>query len=445
MDALAFVQRHAPWLAAPELGACVVGSQALAAACRAAGLTAREPSDVDLAWGLEPARGRALLEQHDCFVPTTSGSVERGTLAAKLGGARVEITTFRAGDATAPIAERIRADLSERDMTIGALAVEVATGAVHDPFDGLRHYREGRVVAVGDPAERVREHGIRWVRYFRKAHELGFVVDNPIRKLRRHLEPALLLDLPREAVALELRAILTKTPSPGRCLLDLHEVGLLSTISKDLAKQFDGRPAGPQRWHPEVGQGLHLILALDWTLANTAQLEERDRVATLFAVLCHDLGKSDTDPARFPHHYGHEGAGVPHIEQLATAWPGLMDQRTVTLCKHVAALHLDVRRFDELRDDTLAKMFDRHFRAEDYPLDAFATAVAADSAGRLGFEAEGDTVREQVLRDLTMLRDACATVDAAALRARFADDLGAFRAALQDERARAIRACRSSS
>ena len=217
MDAVTFVREHAPWLAAPELGVCVVGSQALAAACRAAGVDGPDPSDLDLAWALPSEQGQALLERHGCFVPTTTGSVERGTLAARIGGARVEITTFRAGAQDAPLRERLHADLSERDMTIGALAVALASGEVHDPFDGLRHYRERRVAPVGNPAQRVREHGIRWLRYFRKAHELGCTVDASIRNLRRDLDPRLLLELPVEAVALELRAIVAKCASPGRC------------------------------------------------------------------------------------------------------------------------------------------------------------------------------------------------------------------------------------
>jgi len=442
LHAAAFIEQHAPWLLAPELGVCIVGSQALAAACRAAGIDGPDPSDLDLAWALDQTQGQALLERHGCFVPTTTGSVERGTLAAKIGDERIEITTFRAGDADAPMKQRIRADLSERDMTIGAIAIQLANGAVHDPFDGLQHFRERRIAPVGDAAQRVREHGIRWLRYFRKAHEFGFVVDNAIRGLRRQLDPKLLLDLPKEAVALELRAVLTKTASPGRCLLDLHEVGLLATISKVLDRQFDGRPAGPQRWHPEVSQSLHMILALEWAVANTAHLDERDRTATLFAVLCHDLGKSDTKPDAFPHHRGHEGAGVPHIEQLQARWPGLMDQRTGTLCKHVAALHLEVRRFGELRAGTLAGLYDDYFRAKDYPLEPFALAVAADSAGRLGFEQQGPEIRDRVSRDLTMLREACSSVDAGALRQRFPDDLDAFRSALHEARARAVAAAR---
>ncbi|MFT6081446.1 MAG: hypothetical protein ACJAQZ_003517, partial [Planctomycetota bacterium] len=48
MDALVFIRQHAPWLTAPELGVCIVGSQALAIACRDAGIDGPNPSDLDL-------------------------------------------------------------------------------------------------------------------------------------------------------------------------------------------------------------------------------------------------------------------------------------------------------------------------------------------------------------------------------------------------------------
>ena len=86
MDALAFVRGHAAWLTAPELGTCIVGSQALAIACREAKLNGPDPSDLDLSWALDHEAGTALLHRHGVFVPTTPGSQERGTLAAKIGG-----------------------------------------------------------------------------------------------------------------------------------------------------------------------------------------------------------------------------------------------------------------------------------------------------------------------------------------------------------------------
>jgi tRNA nucleotidyltransferase/poly(A) polymerase len=85
-----------------------------------------------------------VLRERGVFVPTTAGNQERGTLAMKVGGHRLEITSFRAGDAAQPMAARIAADLAERDMTIGAIAIELATDRVHDPHDGMRHWRERR-------------------------------------------------------------------------------------------------------------------------------------------------------------------------------------------------------------------------------------------------------------------------------------------------------------
>jgi tRNA nucleotidyltransferase (CCA-adding enzyme) len=436
-----FLRGHAPWLWDARLAVCVVGSHALAIACARAGVQGPVPVDLDLAWGLDRAGGRVLLEQHGVFVPTTEGNVARGTLAMKVGGRRIEITTLRGGAMAAPAAERIAADLGERDMTIGAVAFELATGKVHDPHDALQHWQQRRIVAVGDPAARVQEHAIRWLRYYRKAHQLGFQLDRRIRKLA--LEPDILLQLPREAIALELRAILLQCASPGRCLLELHEDGLLETLSPELVRQFDGRPAGPQRHHPEVSQALHLVLALEWAVAHTAGLDERDRLAVHLAVLCHDLGKGWSRAADLPAHHGHEQEGLPHVEALLDRWPGLADPRAHLLARHVCALHQLVRRFGDHRPGTLAGLYDEWFRPKDYPVELFALAVAADSAGRLGLVGVGDEVAARVAGDLHWLRAVCARIDAGELRKAAGDDLQAFRTSLHEARARAIAAAQA--
>ncbi|MCR9244326.1 MAG: hypothetical protein NXI31_04790 [bacterium] len=442
IDPIALLREHAPWLFAPELHACIVGSFALQLACERAGIDGPNPRDLDLAWSLDPAAGQALLEEHGAFLASTVGNLERGTVAASIGGQRLEITTFRGGGAATGLrfTERLTADIAERDMTIGGLAVALADGSIHDPHDGLRDWREQRIAPIGDPADRVREHPVRWLRYFRKAHVLGFILDGRVRSLT--LDRSLLHELPPEAVAGELRAILLDCESPGRCLLELHEAGLLTTLAPELARQFDGRPAGPQRWHPEVSQALHLILALEWAVSRTRGLSERDRLATVLAVLTHDLGKGDTKPDEWPSHRGHEGSGLPHVDSLLDRWPGLTDARTRTLCRHVCELHLLVRNFDELKAGTLARHYDRWFRPKDYPVALFALAVAADSAGRLGLAHTGKAVEERVRSQLEWLRSTCAAVDAGAIRAAHPDDLEAFRAALHEARARAIHASR---
>jgi tRNA nucleotidyltransferase (CCA-adding enzyme) len=293
------------------------------------------------------------------------------------------------------------------------------------------------VVAVGDAAARVREHPVRWLRYYRKAREWDFELDRAVRRL--DLEPSLLLALPPEAITGELRAALVHCASPGRFLLDLHEVGLLAHLAPELAPQFDGRPAGPQQWHPEVSQGLHLILALEWAAAHGRHLDERDRLAVMIAVLGHDLGKGRTPPQQWPGHPGHEQTGLEPLDHLLQRCTGLADQRGRTLARAVCLLHQLARQLRQLRPGTLARLYDEHFRPRDFPVDLFALAVGADSGGRLDRAAEGLTARDQVAADVHWLRACCDRVDAAALRARH-DDVEAFRRALHEARARAIAA-----
>src|SRR5262249_12468898 len=161
----------------------------------------------------------------------------RGTLALKLGGRRLEITTFRGTAAPDPLPRRLAADLAARDMTVGALAVELATGVQHDPTGGPRHLQQRRILPVGAPEQPVREHPVRWLRYYRKAHEWGFELDRSVRRLRA--SPAVLDAVPREAIAAELRAALLDCSSPGRFFAELHEVGLLSNLAPELDLQFD--------------------------------------------------------------------------------------------------------------------------------------------------------------------------------------------------------------
>ena len=308
---------------------CAVGSVALAEACRRAGVAGPQANDLDLSWALDPEAGTALLENKGVLQPMTDANRDRGTLALRLGTQRIEITSFRGDrclDASSSMEDRIAADLDGRDMTVGALAWWLAEDRILDPLGGLEDWRDGQVIAVGDPEQRIREHPVRWLRYYRRAHQWGFDLDRRIRNVS--LDASILDAVPREAIAAEIRAALTQCSSPGRFLMELSEIGILQSIAPELAPQFDGRAAGPLRHHPEVSQGLHLILSLEWIRAHTTPLPDDDKLMAAVAVLCHDLGKGFTEAGILPAHPGHEGDGVPHVHKLLGRLPGLADTAT---------------------------------------------------------------------------------------------------------------------
>ncbi len=435
-----WLRGSAPWLLEPSLGVCVVGSTALAEACRRAGLHGPEVHDLDLSWAPAVDDGEALLRRHGVLQPTTAANRARGTLALKLDGRRIEITSLRDGDPTASLHDRLVADAGGRDMTVGAILWLLAEDRIVDPAGGLEDWRARVVRAVGEPAARIAEHPVRWLRYYRRAHSWDFALDPRVRKLP--VDGDQLRRIPPEALAAEVRSALLECRSPGRFFVELFEAGVLAEVLPELAAQFDGRPAGPVRHHPEIGQALHVVLCSEWIEERSRTLPEADRLAVRLAVLLHDLGKSATPAPELPAHRGHENAGVPLIERFLQRVPGLADARARRLALTVCRLHLELRRFDALRPGTLAKMYEREFRAADFPVELCALAVGADSGGRLGLEAEGEVVAERVARDVRWLREVCVGVDAAALARAHAGDVPALRRALHEARARAIAAAR---
>ncbi|HEX7170693.1 MAG TPA: CCA tRNA nucleotidyltransferase, partial [Rubrobacter sp.] len=97
-----------------------------------------------------------------------------GTIGARVGGYMVEVTTYRtdlyARGSRHPevrFGASLEEDLARRDFTINALAADVLTGEVLDPFEGRRDLESGIIRPVGDPLERMRDDPLRMLRAVR--------------------------------------------------------------------------------------------------------------------------------------------------------------------------------------------------------------------------------------------------------------------------------------
>jgi tRNA nucleotidyltransferase (CCA-adding enzyme) len=141
-------------------------------------LLGRPVHDYDLATNATPD---AVCRLFPKTVPT---GLQHGTVTVLAEGTAVEVTTYRKdvgySDGRHPdkvvFCSSLQEDLARRDFTVNAMAMD-QNGNVIDPFEGKTDLRERRIRAVGRPSERFAEDGLRILRAFRFAAQLGFAID----------------------------------------------------------------------------------------------------------------------------------------------------------------------------------------------------------------------------------------------------------------------------
>lgn len=135
--------------------------------------------DLDFATSARPEVTERLLRGWTDAVWLTGARF--GTVSARRGDVTVEVTTFRADAYTrgsrhpdVAFGEEITADLSRRDFTVNAIAVQVPDRRVVDPFDGWADLRAGLLRTPVDAEASFADDPLRMVRLARFAATLGF-------------------------------------------------------------------------------------------------------------------------------------------------------------------------------------------------------------------------------------------------------------------------------
>jgi tRNA nucleotidyltransferase (CCA-adding enzyme) len=190
--------------------------------------------DWDLATDATPEQVMPLFQR---VIPT---GIDHGTVTVLIGGLPLELTTLRADrsyrDGRRPerieFVRSIDEDLARRDFTVNAIAFEPVAEALIDPFDGLADLRARRLRAVGEPALRFAEDGLRVLRAARLVATLEFELEP---ETARAIAPS--LDTYRRVSLERIRdewnkALLARAPS--RAFLAMHEHGLLAITAPEL-------------------------------------------------------------------------------------------------------------------------------------------------------------------------------------------------------------------
>ncbi len=250
----------------------------------------RSTSDYDIATNATPDQCLTLFPR---AIPT---GIKHGTVTVIPRSRRfkVEITTFRVEsdyrDGRHPdsivFVDDITKDLSRRDFTINAMAIDLANGSFVDPFNGRADIAARLVRAVGDPVERFQEDGLRTLRAIRFASQLRFNIEAETLKA-----VAACRDRLDRISAERIRDEFTKmmgAPVPSSALQLLIDTHTIEYVLPELLETIGVNQ--PERHRFDVYT--HLLATVDAISAENLS-EERFLVLRL-AALFHDIGKPRT-------------------------------------------------------------------------------------------------------------------------------------------------------
>lgn len=304
------------------------------------------PRDLDFATSALPERTAAIC----AGLPHTGlydVGAKYGTIGVILpsadGPIAAEITTFRSevydpGSRFPDVAfgTTIEADLARRDATVNAMAIDLQTGEVIDPWYGQADLAMGVLRAVGDPDERFAEDPLRLLRIARFAAQLGFSVEPATLDAMTRQAPTL-KTISRERVYAELTRLLCGTWADAG--LDvLLDTGLLTIAMPELLPLERDALEGPG---PQREKDL-------WHHTTRVVVQSPARPAVRWAALLHDAAKPLTrsvDERGDVHFIGHERVGADLAARLLRNLKA--DQATIKRVRRLVDMHLRCAGYDE--------------------------------------------------------------------------------------------------
>jgi tRNA nucleotidyltransferase (CCA-adding enzyme) len=198
----------------------------------------------------------------------------------------------------------IQDDLSRRDLTINAMAIDCLTGEIIDPYGGRDDIIKKRLIQTSDAFV---EDPLRSYRAARFAATLGFTPDPQLIEIMKKTKTEL-PTLSKERIFDELDKALS-AEKPSVFFNVLRQADLLDVHFKEL-NDLNQVPQSKE-YHPTENAYLHSLAVLDYVAKRNLPNWCR------YAALTHDLGKAATDPKMWPHSYKHEIVGVPLTVNLS--------------------------------------------------------------------------------------------------------------------------------
>ncbi len=253
----------------------------------------------------------------------------------------------------------LKDDLFRRDLTVNAIAKDILTDEIIDPFGGREAIKRKELVAV---SQHFCEDPLRVLRVARQAAQFGFTVAKETLALMEECGVEL-PSVPMERIWGEMeKALATERPSVFFRMLEKSNT--LQVVFPELAA-LRGQ-IQPEEWHPEGDAFEHTMLVIDRAAAITSDIEVR------FCALFHDVGKGLTPKEMLPKHHGHDLLGADMIRSFKD---GRFPARLKKAACFVAAKHMVARKLQ--KPGKIATLLEEARRARS--LETLRQVVKADS------------------------------------------------------------------
>lgn len=219
---------------------------------------------------------------------------------------------------------------ARRDVTINAIGLDLTSGELIDPFNGLHDLQKG--ILRTPSAQRFVEDPLRLYRVMQFIGRFEMQPDAQLNEVCKKMEVE---GVSRERIEQEIHKLLLLSKKPALGLRWLHTIGRL----KDLLPEIAELELVPQekKWHPEGDVLEHSLQALDAAAVIAQQYtNNKDKLILLYAALFHDIGKKETTKHTSTglHSYGHAEVGARKTRAILARIEG--DKEIIkTVCKLV--------------------------------------------------------------------------------------------------------------
>lgn len=239
---------------------------------------------------------------------------------------------------------KIEEDLKRRDITINAMAKDVLTSKIIDPFNAKEDIINRKIRHV---SKSFSEDPLRVYRVARFAAKYNFDVDKDTIKYMNMLKNEL-FSITSDRIFLELRKALS-TDTPSKFFETLKQANVLDVHFKEINDLIG--VIQPEKYHPEGDVFNHTMIVLDKVSKYTQDESVR------FAALVHDLGKAKTPKEMLPRHIGHDTAGEALVRDISNriTLPKKWKQKG----KEVAKYHMIAANYKKMRPYKQAIFFNQ--------------------------------------------------------------------------------------